>query len=158
MLPAHPHEESNVAKLKHHEALQHVIFSQWNFSTLCYYQYVVYTQLEWQRVSCWGSGRRGLLHSELGLVEESWDVAVVEDLWNIFAAQHTILGAHHALELFIYVEHKGCRMSLEFKFGTCVKTTWRTWYQIQMPKYYPMNRTLKHENFGAHSREQKLKT
>ena len=30
-------------------------------------------------------------------------------------------------------------MSLEFKFGTYVKTTW---YQIQMQKFYTMNRTL----------------
>jgi hypothetical protein len=47
----------------------------------------------------------------------------VEDLWDIFAAQHTTLGTHHALELCIYVEHEGCSMPLEFKFGTCVKTT-----------------------------------
>jgi hypothetical protein len=81
----------------------------------------------------------------------------MEDLLEIFAAQHIILGAH-ALELCIYVEHKGCSMSLEFKFGTCAKTMRRAWYQIQMQKNYPMNRTLKHDNFGAHFHEQNLKT
>jgi hypothetical protein len=43
--------------------------------------------------------------------------------WKIIlAALHKILGAD-ALELCIYVEHEGCSMSLEFKFGICVKTT-----------------------------------
>jgi hypothetical protein len=97
------------------------------------------------------------LHSELRVLKELWDVAVVEDLWDVFAAQHTILGAHHALELCIYLEHKGCNLSLEFKFGTCAKTTWRTWYQIQMQKYYPINRTIK-QKFWQHSCEQNLKT
>jgi hypothetical protein len=59
---------------------------------------------------------------ELRVLEELLDVAVMEDLRDIFAAQHTILGAH-GLELCIYVEYKGCSMSLELKFGTCVKTS-----------------------------------
>ena len=75
-------------------------------------------------------------------MEELWDVAVMKDLWDIFAAQHTILGAH-ALALCIYVEHKGCSVSLEFKVSACLKTMRRTWYKVQMRKYYPINRTLK---------------
>ena len=49
-----------------------------------------------------------MLHSD-----NSWrinEMAVVKDLWDIFAAQHIILGAH-ALELYIYVEREGCSMS-----------------------------------------------
>ena len=69
------------------------------------------------------------------------------------------LGVHHALELCIYVEHKGCSMPLEFTFGTCVETTWRTWYQIQMRNHNPINSTwkrkLRHKNFGAHSSQHK---
>jgi hypothetical protein len=43
--------------------------------------------------------------------------------WKIIlAAPHKSLGTD-ALELCIYVEHEGCIMSLEFKFGIFVKTT-----------------------------------
>jgi hypothetical protein len=54
---------------------------------------------------------------------EYWRYYEMWQLCKILAPRHTIMGAHHALELCIYVEHKGCIMALEFKFGTCVKTT-----------------------------------
>jgi hypothetical protein len=161
MLPGHHHEENNGAKQEHE------ISSQWNCNTLCFNQCVVYTQLEWQWVTCWSLGRRvltgeqrnlwqqhcgAMIHLDLGVQEELWDKAVVEDLWDILAEQLTILGPHHALEHWLYVEHKGCSTSLEFIFGTCVEATWRTWYQIQMCNHYSINRTWKHEIFGAHSR------
>jgi hypothetical protein len=114
--------------------------------------FCVEVQAEWvltgEQRNLWQQHCRGMLHSKVGVLEALWDMAVVEDLWCILAAQHTILGAHHASELCSYVEHKWCSM----------KTTWRTWYQIQMLKCYPINRPLKHENFGAHSCEQNLKT
>jgi hypothetical protein len=73
--------------------------------------------------------------------------------WKVFAScWHTILGAHHALELCTYIEHKICSLSLEFKFGTSVPDSNAVLvYQIQMRNHYPINRTLKLENFGAHS-------
>ena len=67
ILPAHPHEDSNSIQQKHHEALQHVIFSQWNCCTLCFYPYVVWMLFERQKVSCWSSGRRALTAEQRNL-------------------------------------------------------------------------------------------
>jgi hypothetical protein len=52
-------------------------------------------------------------------------MAVVEELWDIFAAQpaHNFGNTCMPWNSALYVEHEGCSMSFEFKFGTCVKTT-----------------------------------
>jgi hypothetical protein len=75
---------------------------------------------------------RGIADEYYTRNSENWRNYEMWQSWKIFSSWHTILGAHHALELCIYVEHEGYSMSLEFKLGTWVKTMGRIWYQIQM--------------------------
>jgi hypothetical protein len=105
-----------------------------------------------EQMNLWQQHCRGILHSELGVLEELWDTAVVED-----CGTYLLHSAHYQAHIISWLGTLHLRrtqrmsMSLEVKFGTCVKAAWRNLYQIQMRKYYPINRTWKHENYGAHS-------
>ena len=116
----HSHKVGGDGKQKHHEVLQHVISSQWSCNILCFYQYVVYMQLDWQRVSYWSSGRRGFdrrAEKPSRRMAFSWDdggqnvsqICCTAHEFGIWDWAPSLQSGH--------VEHQGHSMSSEFKFG-----------------------------------------